>query len=364
MRKIILPAAALVVLLAASACARFRVQELKASRLFSIPLLAAFPHLAKPSETEARPLNLTGIAVSPAVQDNRLYLPDVSGGKVRVFQGSGDKPDMIIADKLGAEEADLIRIKPGAPGQIAADEEDDVFVQVFETVADEKTEPDLPPERRQTEKMNASMFASAPSRIVHIHDGAAVGSFGQEGKDTPPFERILQMQAHEATLYVFHEVQGKRLLSVFQKDTLVKKYENFNISDLNTYKYALDIENIVPVQNGVLVSATLRDKTTFTPTDRRVYSWDGTNANLIHTIDDENDQFLSGSQDGGFVLANAEEGNRLLLKIYSPAGEYLNNRRIVLPDFRTGWREVHIDMTGRVLMTRIQQGQFEMYEWK
>jgi len=357
-------AASLAVLTFSGACARFRVQELKPSRLFSIPLLSAFPHLAKPDETEARPLNLTGISVLPAVQDNRLYLPDVSAGRVRVFSGGGEKPDWIIADKLGADDADLIRIKPGAPGIIAADEEDHVFVQVFEAAADEKAEPDLPPERRQTEKLNASMFASVPSRIVHIQDGAAVGSFGQDGKDTAPFERILQMQAHEGVLYVFHETQGKRLLSVYQKDTLIKKYENFNIADLNPYKFTLDIESISPVQNGVLVSATLRDKTTFTPADRRVYSWDGTNAALIHTIDDENDQFLSGTLDGGFILANAEEGSRLLLKIYSPAGEYLNNRRIILPDFRTGWREVQIDMTGRVLMARIQQGQFEMYEWK
>ena len=51
-------------------------------------------------------------------------------------------------------------------------------------------------------------------------------------------------------------------------------------------------------------------------------------------------------------------------EIYSPSGEYLNNRLIVMPDFRNTWREVTVDAAGRVFSNRIYKGSFEVYEWK
>ncbi|MCB1317969.1 MAG: hypothetical protein KDK27_18520, partial [Leptospiraceae bacterium] len=69
--------------------------------------------------------------------------------------------------------------------------------------------------------------------------------------------------------------------------------------------------------------------------------------------------------DGGFVLMNSEEdGSSVLFKIYSPRGEYLNNRLINYPGLRGSWRETFVTPTERIFSTRMLHGNFELYEWK
>ncbi len=347
-------------------CARFRVQELKPARVFAVPLLSAFPHLAKGTDEFTRPIQITGIAASPAILGNRIYIPDATAGLVRVFKRNADQPDIIIGDKLEKNsEADLIRVRAGIPGLAVSDDDENVFIAFHEgTPPDEKTEPEPPPERRTTDRFNANAFMDTPARIVHIKEDKVASTFGREGKDGPAFERILKMHAQEGLLYVFHSVGNARQLSVFQNDKRIRHYENFSLPEADALKYFVDIEDMFPSGQNVIVSAVLRNKATFAPEQRRVYTWDGKTSSLLYTIDEDADQFVAARPDGGFTVANSEDGNRMLLKIYSPQGEYLNNRLIVMPDFRNTWREVIIDMTGRVFSNRIFKGNFEVYEWK
>ena len=355
------------ILLTLAGCARFRVQELKPTRVFAVPLLSAFPHLAKGSDEFTRPIQIAGITSSPAILGNRIFIPDPTAGIVRIFKRNADTADSVVADKLEkGSEATLIRVRAGIPGRAVSDDDENVFIVLHEGPApDEKNEPEPPPERRTTDRFNANAFMDTPARIVHIKEDQLAGIFGREGgKEGPAFERILRLHAMEGALYVFHSVGGARQLSVYQNEKRIKQFENFTIPENDALKYFTDIEDMFPAGQSVIVSVVLRNKNTFAPEARRVYSWDGHTANLIYTIDEDADQFIAARPDGGFTVANSEDGNRMLLKIYSPSGEYLNNRLIVMPDFRNTWREVTVDAAGRVFSNRIYKGSFEVYEWK
>ncbi|MBL8018484.1 MAG: hypothetical protein JNM27_02365 [Leptospirales bacterium] len=346
-------------------CARFRVQELKPARSFAIPLSAAFPSITKGADEYTRPLNLAGIPLSAGILGNRIFLSDPSSGVVRVFKRNSDKPEFIIGDKMDkSEEAELIKVRAGIPCEVVSDDDENAFIAVHEAALDEKPEPEVPPENRFTDKPPGGQFTTTPARIVQIKDDAVIAQFGREGREGPPFERILRMHAFENTLYVFHSIADAKALSVFQNGKRIRHLESFAIKDQDITKYFVDIEDIFPAGQTAIVSVALRNKNTFAPEQRRIYSWEGGDPRLLYTIDEEGDQFIAARPDGGFTLANSEDGNRLLLKIYSPSGEYLNNRLLVFPDFRNSWREVSLDMTGRVFSNRIFQGKFEVYEWK
>jgi len=364
-KPIISAIAAIFFLLQTPGCARFRVQELKPARVFSVPLVAAFPSISKGADEYTRPINLVGIPASVGILGNRIFVSDPTGGVVRVFKRNADKPEMVIGDKLDkGEEAELIRVKAGIPCEVVADDDENAFIALHEILPEEKVDPELPPERRLSEKSDMNQFTASPARILQFKDDAIVAQFGREGKDGPPFERILKMHASEGSLYVFHADGANRSFSVFQNGKRIRFFENFVLKDADAQKYFVEVEDIFPSGQNAIVSVALRNKNTFTPEQRRIYSWDGTEQKLLYTVDEEADQFMSARPDGGFSLANSEDGNRLLLKIYSPTGEYLNNRLIVLPEFRNSWREVSVDMNGRVFSNRIFQGHFEVYEWK
>lgn len=121
-------------------------------------------------------------------------------------------------------------------------------------------------------------------------------------------------------------------------------------------------------EDAALAQVIYRNKNTFEPVRRdlvKLSPLNGSTESKLILSEMEPVDYLSWAKaDGSFVLeSDHEQGAGVLFRVYSPAGEYLNNQLVEFSGLRHSWREVFRVTDNRILAVRIHSGNYEIYEW-
>jgi len=360
--------------LSLSACARFRIEELQPSLLFSLNVKT--PDQPNPEQfiqTEASGRVYFDLPARPVTDGTYLYVADPERSLVRVFSRNSSRPVKLYGGSApaGLEDIKFVKIKAGIPGWIASDEDENIYVQIRSPDPTKPTDPELPPEERRS-GITQKPGEISPSVIVHLNDQDEVlGVIGRNGYNSDSFADIVRIDAGEdGLLFVLYREAGNLNLSVFNGGKKIRALENFNpAGEDEKRKFTVIVEDIVPDAAGKFYIASLafRNKSNYNLEYRKVFRITAENgqSHEILNIDDPDDFFAWSRPDGGFYLMrNRDEGSAVLFKIYSESGEYLNNRLISFPEFRPSWRDTFLTLQGKIFTSRLFRGKFELYEWK
>lgn len=367
-------------------CARFRIQELTPNVVFSIPISFQDNHRSNTGiRLEGR--TIYNIPTRPAVDGSYVYLSDSETRLVRRLQTRSGKLDAVYGpESVHVADAKHFNVAWGTPGWLAPDDDGGFFVQNFRYNESEQMKPNqVPPESRLPAQLNPASHEILPSIILHVNREGKIlqrlhmpttgnGNSNGEVKDAP-FPLIEWMEfSNNKILYVLYKEsinhKRERRLAAFRNGQLLHSFENLNIGDdEEKKKWFIEVEQIVPEndESSAILSAAYRDKNRFTLIQRKLFRVfaDGSEPVFLHSTDDPQDYFSSPGQNGGFIMLQPEKnGESLLFKVYSSDGEYLNNRQIHYPGFRASWRETYVDLSGRIYSTRVNGGQYELYEWQ
>ena len=348
----------LVILLAD--CARFRIEELKPSVIASFPIVSgdeSNPEQMVQSLQKNRVIY--NFPTKPVTDGQFAYVVDPNQHLVRVLPLTGRRPSKLIGAKVDPlpEGVEWIKIPAGVPGQVAVDEEGNLYIQNHIS---------KPTKGTDNKKENALPL---PSQILHIREGAELAwSIGRGGLASEPFEQILRMDAASGgRLFVLHTVEGEKILNLYLDGKEAARYEPSSLTTEEERKeYFIDVEDIVPDLSGeyAFASVAFRKKSDYDLVYRKIYRLDGSPEELLVT-EDANEYFAwSRPEEGFYTLRSDEDGSRLLLKVYSSTGEYLSNLLLVYPDIRESWRETYMTMQNRIYTSRLSHGHLELYEWK
>lgn len=318
------------------------------------------------------------LPLRPGFDGSRAYVADPARRLVRVYSSGDNNPDSLLVPQgttITNENAAIVNVRGlGIPGWTAATS-DHLYIQSFAAVAETPPTPDQTIENRPSNER--SILRRAPSRIIHLDpddDFAVLGALGVDGYNTEPFPVIDRLTADDdGLLYVlYRDAEGRPVLGIYQDGRRTGSFfPPVGVpGEEEAKRYHVVWEDIAPGRGGdfAIFSLALRRKGNFDLVQRIILRQAaGEDARPVELLrsDDPADYFMWSRNDGGFYLRNSEEdGSRMLFKIFSPEGEYLNNRLIVLPGLRASWRDTFLDIDGRIFSSRLYLGRFELYEWK
>ncbi len=357
-----------------SGCARFRIEELSPSLVASLPVLPPQDpnpdHLLQAMERGRVPYNLP---TRPALDDSLLYLSDPARQLVRILSRSSGELNLLLADQHIPALQNARSLPLGVPGWIAVDDEENLYIQSRIFDGEEEKPLEVPPERRIPGQLNTKEMSLLPSVILHLNkEGRLLQTLGQQGQGGDPFPVLYRMDAgDEGKLYVLYKnKEEKRVMALYRNGTLVHDTSAFDPATADEKRrFKVEIDNIVPFPTGenYMASVSFRNRNDYNLVYRKIFrlSPPFQEAKEVLLIDNPSDYFAWTHPGGGFYLMNSEgDGSRILFKIYSSDGEYLNNRLVNFPGLRAGWRETYLTLQGRIFSTRLNQGAYEIYEWK
>ena len=176
--------------LSLSACARFRIEELQPSLLFSLNVKT--PDQPNPEQfiqTEASGRVYFDLPARPVTDGTYLYVADPERSLVRVFSRNSSRPVKLYGGSApaGLEDIKFVKIKAGIPGWIASDEDENIYVQIRSPDPTKPTDPELPPEERRgwMRSANRPSKAEAPGWRCRANLGGDVSAcsvpFGLDG---------------------------------------------------------------------------------------------------------------------------------------------------------------------------------------
>ena len=384
-------------------CARFRIEELKPSRFAALSIARA----DSPNPEQAPQIKMAGhvpynLPVQPVTDGSRIYMSDAERRLVRIFDNSGEIVRLIgPSGTVVPEDVKLIRVQAGIPGLIAVDDNRTIYVQYrraepIKAVAPKKPAgvspktanpkdgpspedegPSVPlSEGQDTNPVQriAGVFDTRdrnlpPSVILEIgRDDKVVHTIGKEGVGGAPFGLIYKMDVDPKNRLVVTYREGDAYrIGIYDKGVRVTVYENLSAKPDPASNTRVEGASLGPTGDFALMCVVFRDKKTFNPLVRKVFRLDSPEAEPreIHSTDDMRDFCGPARADGGFYMVNAEkDGSRVLFKIFSPTGEYVNNRLVRFPGMYASWRKTYMRLDGRIFSSRIYRGKLEMYEWK
>ncbi|MBR33130.1 MAG: hypothetical protein CMN77_17665, partial [Spirochaetaceae bacterium] len=363
-----------------SHCARFRIDELSPSTLYSIPLqmnvtAEEFPEGLPVLRTERIYGNFPYM---PSINDDGIFLSDVSYRVVRFFPGSQASPTWILnaRGKPLEMEIETTPIPSGIPGSVASNDEA-LYIEIHE-IQDEKkktyspidSNPDLPPENRLPAILRPEYSTSAPARIVRVDlDERTVTTLKDPESANATFDQIHRLvMGEDDTLYVFHRKDGAPAITIYREGVLLGSEQPKGITAPDELKnHRLEIERMIPYPGGerFLISAVFRNPSTFAPEVRKIYHQDRNGeAREIYSTDETKDALSWAGPDGGFILETLDDSGGILFKIFSAQGEYLNNQLLRFPGVRESWRETYRNLNNRIFSVRINEGNYQLNEWQ
>ena len=386
-------------------CARFRIEELKPTRFSELPIARAdSPNLEQYPQVKMAGHVPYDLPIQPITNGSRVYMSDPERRLVRVFDLSGEVTRLIGPPGVRVpDDVKFVRVGAGIPGLIAVDEDRTLYIQYrkaeplratakslnpktpgakAQAGKDGAPEPEEGPSIPLTEGENtnpveriAGVFDTRdrglpPSVIVQINrDDKVVQTIGKEGVGGAPFGLIYSMDVDPKNRLIVTYREGDAYrIGIYEKGVRLNVYENLTVKTPDP-AYDVRVEGAAagPTGEFALFCAVYRDRKTHNPVLRKVFRLESPEAEPkeIYTTDDVRDFCGPARADGGFYMLNAEkDGSRILFKIFSPTGEYLDNRLIRFPGMYASWRRTFMRLDGRIFSSRIYRGKLEMYEWK
>lgn len=354
-------------------CAGFRIQELSPGILLRVPI--TFPQSYQTASIQAT-FNgrvATNFPFKPYPGNELVLMQDAAHNRLLGFAYSAEL-ELLAQKKKAADFKTQVNLDLAIPGFVTGFN-DTYYVESMQPEAVKDTRPaywipgssspDAPADQRLPGSMAGKEYGGSLSRIYRIEDGKSSEVKLPDGR----FELILDMQAAQDRLYVFHEISVKegrqRLLSVFERGKWLENVNFTGFTPEETRNYVIHIEAIAPSFQSYLLTAVFRNKTDYSPAFRRVYRL--LPAGSYEKITEEKDPgifFFSAEEDGSFWLMEpSEDSSRILLRYFTAAGDYQSNRLIEFPGLRASWRETY-SVKGRLFSTRLYRGYYELYEWK
>lgn len=371
---------AILIILTMSQCARFRIDELSPSALYSIPLEM---NVTEQDFPDGLPILRTeriygNFPYMPAINDDGIFLSDVSYRVIRFFPGSQAQPSWILNARgkpldLEIESTD---IPAGIPGAVASND-DALYIEIHDIQEEEKrnyspidSNPDFPAENRLPAILRPEFSTAAPARIVRVDlDDRTVITLKGEEAGNARFDRVDRMvMGEDDTLFVFHRVAGSPAITIYREGVLIRTELPRGVEATEELKnHRLEVESMLPYPGGdrFLISAVFRNPSTFAPEIRKIYHQPrGGQATEIYSTDETRDALSWAAPDGGFILETLDDSGGILFKIFSSNGEYLNNQLLRFPGVRESWRETYRNLNNRIFSVRINEGNYQLNEWQ
>tara|TARA_Y100001937_G_scaffold90686_1_gene122742 strand:+ start:43856 stop:45079 length:1224 start_codon:yes stop_codon:yes gene_type:complete len=363
-----------------SQCARFRIDELAPSPIYSIPLQM---NVTEEEFPEGLPILRTeriygNFPYMPAINDDGMFLSDVSYRVVRYFPGSQAKPSWILnaSGNPLKTEIETTSIPAGIPGALASND-DALYIEIHQTVEEKKktyspldSNPDLPAENRLPAILRPEFSTAAPARIIRVDlDERTVTTLKDADSQNAGFDQIQRMVIGEDdTMYVFHRKNSGPAISIYRAGVLIGTESPSGIEPPEELKkHRMEIESMIPYPGGeqFLISVVFRNPSTFAPEQRKIYRQSrGGDAAEIYSTDEDQDALSWSAAEGGFILETLDDSGGILYKIFSAQGEYLNNQLLRFPGVRESWRETYRNLNNRIFSVRINEGNYQLNEWQ
>ncbi len=357
-------------------CARFRVKELKAQRIFVLPIRSS--KQSNP-DMQLQAFEADGLAYNlpliPAVSRSKLYVSDPGHQLVRVFSDDQGLPELVLGTKRPVKmdkEVVFKKIDLQIPGWIAVDDEENMYIQSYLPIPREVKQ-SLPPEKRLPGRQ--SRIIQSPSVILYLNqEGNLQGKIGQNGFNSDPFHLIIKMYPdRDGRLNVLHRDLEGIALSVFTSGKFIRRFTMPSLNEIkavqDTKQYLTMLETILPVRGKdfVIGCVVIRKKSNFDIVERVIYSQESPQSKAYILLRNDNPRdFLTwaDNQRNFYMLQARESGSGLLLKVFDRTGEYLNNHHIYFPSIGSFWRDTFFNLRGRLFTSQVWEGKFIVYEWQ
>jgi hypothetical protein len=363
-----------------SGCARFRIDELAPAPVYTIPIQVEVAEDQVPEGLAAlRSERIYGnFPYMPAVNDDGIFLPDSAFRVIRYFTGNQEQPVWIL-NASGAPigtEIETTNLPDGIPGNVTATD-DALYVELHILTEEEKrtyspidSDPNLPAENRLPGILRPEFSTEAPSRIarVDLEDRTVRILLNTEGENARFTGLARMVQDGDDTIYAMHFREGIPAISVYESGAYVRTVQPGQIPvPEDRARHRMEIESLLPYPDGntYLLSVVFRNPATFAPEDRRIYVQAGNSSpREIYVSEEEGDALSWPARDGGFIMETLDDSGGILYKIFSQNGEYLNNQLLRFPGVRESWRETYRTLDNRIFSVRIDEGNYQLNEWR
>ena len=398
-------------------CARFRVQNLKPTLIFSPEILPNKINnpdfLLQVSENENQIFNFP---IQIVISNLKMFVADAQTSSVRIFKNNNSKPILVMANNAIKGLSDSVNFKQNnfnIPGLIAVNPTtEDFYLQSF--IASNSSSSEIPytsPDKRLPGLQ--SRLIQNPSNILVInskgvtqsviyypgnytgnypknnpgnYQGSSTGGFKNNpngnnfassvnaNSSTEPFNFIVRMQCDSNNnLYVLHKTKDKSELEllVYHKNKFKYRFTlpELEISNKQNNRFIV-LENILPVdgKDFVIGSVAVRNKINFELIVKIIYYQENPNTKAKILLRDDNPNnylFWASPESFFYIIENKNNGKGALIKIFNENGEYKSNQSIYFPTSKTinTWRELFINLEGRIYTNQVFQNKFMVYEW-
>lgn len=357
--------------LTGAGCARFKVDKMTLSVLFSIPLGNELHELNYPRqrglyyEIPSR-VAVVGdwLAISEASSRViKIYKENQLSGIIYSSESTQKKPEK--PEKVGApwvvESAHL-----GVPGMLVSGHNDDFYAVTY------------------TPPVSGDAGGAGYYKIVHFDiKGNFVNLIGRNNKESLPFERIIWMDIDEnRNLWVLYRYLGNLYLDRIGKESKVltiseeecrKTLFGANPQD---EKRLYSCEVMLPFEDGENILYSGKVQTVPRESEEslegyeflyRTYKVKSSLSGEVKTVFEKHrdpDSYPELPIGDQIYIWKPDDGNRVRAAIYNLEGDLLNNLQIEFTGKKNNWRSTYPSLSGEIYSLRIHQNNLEVCRWK
>ncbi|MDH5719599.1 MAG: hypothetical protein OEZ13_03165 [Spirochaetia bacterium] len=382
-------------------CARFKVEKLKAEKIFSVPMGAkgiSFPN--QQGVYHEIPLRI-------GVVDDKLIAPEPSNKLIKIF--NNEKLELIIISKEQHEKnikdqktepdksVKIIAVENlNIPGIITGGVDSDFYVLSFYTEAlsqntDKKGE-NLSSNANESGEENTEQKISLQStggslgfyKILHFDlNGNLLGIIGREGKPELPFESVLWMDVdNDKNFWVLYNDLEDIRLEKHVEGKLFKYFEAKQCESIvfdkisKKEKELFSCENMYPFPSGdkVIFVGKIEELPDLKSGEPEGYIFQkrifvlhdlktGKNTVIFKNLNDPED-YPYLPYENYITLWQFQKHNQTKVALYNLEGDLIKNLQINLEGPRHTWRSTYLTLSSGFYSIRVIENKFTVYRWQ
>ena len=355
--------------LGVSGCARFKVEKLNLTTLFSIPLGSELHELNYPKqrglyyEIPSR-VAVVGdwLAISePSSRVIKIYKENQLSSIIYSAESTQKRPDKKEEGAPRFTESTHL----GIPGMLTSGRDDDFYALTFTTAA------------------SGESGATGYYKIIHFDiKGNFINLIGRNNQESLPFERIIWMDTDENhNLWVLYRYLGNLYLERLGKESKVltlseedcrKTLFGENPKDterLYTCEVMLPFEDGEHILYAGKVQTVPREKNESlegyeflyrTYKVKNIVSGEVKTVFEKHSDPDSYPELPIGEQ---IYIWKPDDGDRVRAAVYNLDGDLLNNLQIEFIGKKSTWRSTYPSLNGEIYSLRVHNNELEVCRW-